>query len=178
MAAIFYTTKSITRFSGIIVNAANADLRAGAGVCGAIHAAAGPDLEVECKEIRYKIRKKKIPTGSAVITNGHVCQASWIIHAVGPIYSQYEPHEAVRLLAKTYVSCMKFLCGVDEQIVFPAISCGVYGFPIPLACEVAVNTLKYCIYSMSYAADTRIVLTAFDPVVKADYEKLGVPELY
>lgn len=173
---LFWTDRNITEFSGTIVNAANADLRKGSGVCGAIHAAAGPQLEQDCIAIRTK-RRKQIPTGSSVLTSGHNCKAQFVVHAVGPIYSQYGEADAIQLLAKTYLSAMNHAM-MDKYIVFPAISCGVYGFPIPMACKVAVNTLQHWIY-MHPDFYGKIILTAFDPAVAIEYSmKLNVDKLH
>lgn len=171
---LFYSTRNILDFSGIIVNAANSDLRHGSGVCGAIHGAAGPELDDECNNIRYKIRRKKIPTGSAVMTGAYKCNASYIIHAVGPIYSNYTHNEACRLLSKTYMNAMRFVGNCD--VAFPAISCGVYGFHIPIACKIAVTTLNYWLYN-NPNFNSSIVLTAFTQEVQLEYMKLRVEEL-
>lgn len=116
-----------------IVNAANASLRGGGGVDGAIHRAAGPELLEACKTIGG------CPTGEAVITKGYNLPAKHVIHTVGPVYSG-KPQDA-RLLASCYRNSLR-LAGENDvkTIAFPAISCGVYGYPIEDARRIAMDT--------------------------------------
>ena len=116
-----------------IVNAANTSLLGGGGVDGAIHRAAGPDLLAECRTIGG------CPTGEARITRGYNLPARHVIHTVGPVY-RGTPDDS-RLLAACYHNSLKL--AVQHQVVtiaFPAISCGVYGYPIREACRIAVDT--------------------------------------
>jgi O-acetyl-ADP-ribose deacetylase (regulator of RNase III) len=173
---IYYSTINIVEFAVTIVNAANDKLIAGGGVCGAIFKEAGPFLKKEC-DAKIKRRKKRLATGSAVCTYSYDCNATQIIHAVGPIYYNYDHATACELLSKTYVNALE--CPMHyplDEIVFPAISCGIYGFPIPDACKIAVHTLNYCLLQRRHCNVT-VILTAFDPLVKAEYIKLGLPEL-
>jgi O-acetyl-ADP-ribose deacetylase (regulator of RNase III) len=118
-----------------IVNAANTELVMGGGVCGAIFRAAGIDgLSEACRRIGG------CPTGSAVLTPAFdIGTARHIIHAVGPIYAAYSPEEAQQLLRSTYEAAIRLAadhdCGV---IAFPAISTGIYGYPLEEACREAV----------------------------------------
>lgn len=118
-----------------IVNAANSSLLGGGGVDGAIHRAAGPQLLKECRSIGG------CPTGEARITGGYQLPASHVIHTVGPVYHRMNAVEAENLLTQCYRNCLTL---ADENnlrtIAFPAISCGVYGYPIEDACRVAIDS--------------------------------------
>jgi len=116
-----------------IVNAANKSLLGGGGVDGAIHRAAGPELIKECRTLGG------CPTGEARITNGYNLPARFVIHTVGPVYSG-KPRDS-RLLTNCYENSLKLAAENNlKSIAFPAISCGVYGYPIDQACKIAINT--------------------------------------
>jgi len=116
-----------------IVNAANSALGAGGGVCGAIHRAAGPKLLEECRAIGG------CPPGEARLTGGYDLPARWVIHAVGPVWrGGGEGEHAV--LASAYSESLRLASrGELATIAFPAISTGIYGFPIEQATRVAVR---------------------------------------
>ena len=118
-----------------IVNAANTSLLGGGGVDGAIHRAAGPELLAECKTLGG------CPTGEARITGGYNLAARYVIHTVGPVYSAKAKDTARELLTRCYRNSLGLAIEYNlKSIAFPAISCGVYGYPIEAACKVAVDT--------------------------------------
>ena len=121
-----------------IVNAANSSLADGAGVTGAIFKAAGPEMA------RHTAKLGGCPTGHARLTPAFQISAptSYVIHAVGPVYDDYSPVEAVQLLSNAYRSSLELaaLNGI-KSIAFPAISTGIYGFPLKMATAVALRTV-------------------------------------
>jgi O-acetyl-ADP-ribose deacetylase (regulator of RNase III) len=131
-----------------IVNAANSQLAGGAGVDGAIHRAGGPAIMAECRQIGG------CPTGEAVITTGGNLKARHVIHTVGPIWRGGTQNEA-RLLASAYSNSLKLAVKNGLQsISFPAISCGVYGYPIQ---EAAHLSLKTCVDFARSATDLLLI---------------------
>jgi O-acetyl-ADP-ribose deacetylase (regulator of RNase III) len=117
-----------------IVNAANAELRSGGGVAGAIHRAAGPGLEGEARPLA------PIRPGEAVITGGHDLPNDYVIHTLGPVYGK--DHPEAQLLASCYRNALALAeeNGIDS-IAFPAISTGVFGYPVEEAATVALRTV-------------------------------------
>jgi len=123
-----------------IVNAANSSLLGGGGVDGAIHRRGGPDILAECKRIRAERWPEGLPTGRAVATIAGRLPAKWVIHTVGPVHSKSEDRS--HLLASCHTEVLK---AADElgakTVAFPAISTGVYGYPLELAAPVAINAV-------------------------------------
>ena len=138
-----------------IVNAANSGLMGGGGVDGAIHRAAGPKLDAACRVLHDE---GGCATGDAKLTEAYgITWARHIVHTVGPVFSEHPFEEAAALLASCYErSCDLALEAGDSSIAFPAISCGVYGFPLERALPIAIDAL------VPYVARfDRIVLAMF-----------------
>ena len=135
-----------------IVNAANTTLLGGGGVDGAIHRTAGPELLAECKNIGG------CPTGEARITKGYRLPARYVIHTVGPVY-RGRPEDS-RLLSQCYLNSLRLAVehGVTS-IAFPAISCGVYGYPIEQACKIAVDTT--CTFLTDHPSPEKVIFILF-----------------
>lgn len=144
-----------------IVNAANSGLMRGGGVCGAIFAAAGPELDVACAAIGG------CETGDAVVTPGFALPARWIVHAVGPVW--HGGHEAEpALLASCYRRSIQVAAEAGARsIALPAISTGIYGYPAPAAAEIAVATV-----SEHAGALDLVRLVAFDAATYDLYQEL------
>ncbi len=149
-----------------IVNAANTSLLGGGGVDGAIHRAAGAELLAECKTIGG------CPTGEARITRGYNLPAKQVIHTVGPVY-RGKPQDAL-LLTNCYNNSLRLAAenGVIS-IAFPAISCGVYGYPLEEACKIAVDTTgKFLKENRNPQKVIFILFSAGDKNVYDDYINL------
>lgn len=134
-----------------IGNAANAALRGGGGVDGAIHRAAGPELLQECKEIGG------CPTGEARITKGYRLPARYVIHTVGPVWHGGDRGEPEKLAA-CYRNSLELAAqnGV-RTIAFPGISTGVYGYPLEDATRLAMKTVKDCLAELPGIEEVRFV---------------------
>ncbi|MDR9467904.1 macro domain-containing protein [Marinospirillum sp.] len=143
----------ITRQSDIqaIVNAANAELRSGGGVAGAIHRAAGPELDQACRPLA------PIRPGQAVITPAYQLPNDWVVHCLGPVYGVDEPSD--QLLADCYRNALQ----VAEHhrissLAFPALSTGAFGYPMQAAAQVAFKAISEAAPSLSSVQHIRFVL--------------------
>jgi len=150
-----------------IVNAANTSLLGGGGVDGAIHRAAGPQLLAECRTIGG------CPTGQARITAGYNLPAKHVVHTVGPVYSG-KPRDA-QLLQSCYQNSLELAVSHGiRAIAFPAISCGVYGYPIEDASKIALDTcssflrnhpeLQKVVFILFSNADLRVYQRSIDRI--------------
>lgn len=149
-----------------IVNAANSALLAGGGVCGAIHDKAGPELEDACRLLA------PCPTGEARITPGFRLPARFVIHAVGPIWHGGQ-HREQEDLASAYASCIRLAKANDlSSIAFPAISTGIYGYPLALAAETAVGAVRAAL--IHPGSLTRVIFACFSPEALEAYRQAGV----
>jgi O-acetyl-ADP-ribose deacetylase (regulator of RNase III) len=134
-----------------VVNAANAALMPGGGVAGAIHRAAGPSLAEECRPLA------PIRPGECAITGGHGLPNAWVIHCLGPVYGVDEPADG--LLASCYRTALEL---ADERrlesVCFPAISTGVFGYPLEEAAEVALGAVIDAAPRLQHVKEVRFVL--------------------
>ncbi|MFI7346137.1 O-acetyl-ADP-ribose deacetylase [Streptomyces sp. NPDC049936] len=142
MTTITLVQGDITRESAdAIVNAANSSLLGGGGVDGAIHRRGGPAILAECRSLRAGHLGKGLPTGRAVATTAGDLDARWVIHTVGPVYSTTEDRSD--LLASCYRESLHLADELGARTVaFPAISTGVYRWPMDDAARIAVDTVR------------------------------------
>ena len=141
-----------------VVNAANSSLLGGGGVDGAIHRRGGPEILAECRRLRADRYPDGLPTGRAVATTAGRLPARWVIHTVGPVYSAAADRS--ELLAMCHRESLRV---ADElgaaTVAFPAISCGVYGYPLAEAAPVAVDAVRTAATSVE---EVRFVLYGDD----------------
>jgi len=146
-----------------VVNAANAELRPGGGVAGAIHRAAGPGLYEECRPLA------PLRPGEAVITGGHGLPNRYVIHCLGPVYGVDVPSDV--LLANCYRNALRQAGSRGiRSIAFPAISAGVFGYPMEAAAQVAVRTVLEEVRGLPDIRRVRFVV--FDGAARNVYEAL------
>jgi O-acetyl-ADP-ribose deacetylase (regulator of RNase III) len=147
----------------VIVNAANPGLLGGGGVDGAIHRAAGPAVLTECRAIVAQFPDRRLPRGQAVATTAGRLAARWIVHTAGPIWSASRDHSAV--LRSCYSESLRVADGLGARsVAFPAISAGVYGWPIEDAAVQAVAGVRAV--PLEHVQEVRFVLFS-EPVLAA-----------
>lgn len=142
MTAITLVRGDITRQTAdAIVNAANSSLLGGGGVDGAIHRRGGPAILEDCRKLRAARYGGGLPTGQAVATTAGDLDARWVIHTVGPVWSATEDRSA--LLASCYRESLRVADEIGARTVaFPAVSTGVYGWPMDDGARIAVETVR------------------------------------
>lgn len=153
MTTLSFTEGDITQQAvDAVVNAANSSLLGGGGVDGAIHRAGGPAILDACRELRRTSLPDGLPTGQAVATTGGNLSAQWVIHTVGPVYSTREDRSG--LLASAFRESLRVAdqLGVSS-VAFPAISAGIYGWPVDDCARIAVQTVR--------EADTQVEQVTF-----------------
>ena len=134
-----------------IVNAANAQLRSGSGVAGAIHSAAGPELDKACRSLA------PLTPGEAVISAGYQLPNTYVIHCLGPVYGIDKPEDY--FLANCYRNALNLAEGKQiSSIAIPAISTGIFAYPIELAAEIALRTVSQMLPALHYVKHIRFVL--------------------
>lgn len=146
-----------------IVNAANSSLLGGGGVDGAIHRAGGPAILEECKAIRKERLPNGLPTGEAVITTAGQLKARWVVHTVGPVWRGGNAGEP-DLLARAHRNSLTVAAAQGARtIAFPAISTGIYGYPLDRAAPLALATARdYAREHPDAFAEIRFVLYSAD----------------
>lgn len=153
-----------------IVNAANPSLLGGGGVDGAIHRAAGPGLLAECRRLPELSPGVRCPTGQARITAGHALPARHVIHVVGPVWEGGGVGEP-ELLAACYRNALRLAYDhALDSIAFPAVSCGVYGYPRAQAAAVALAAVRGALDGRDRPA--RVLFCCFDAAMAAEYRAI------
>jgi O-acetyl-ADP-ribose deacetylase len=148
-----------------VVNAANSSLLGGGGVDGAIHRRGGPEILAECRKLRESRYAEGLPTGQAIATTAGRLPARWVIHTVGPVYAKSEDRSA--LLASCYRESLRVAAELGAATVaFPAVSAGIYGWPVDDAARIAVGAVRA---SDERVDEARFVL--FTPDVYAAFER-------
>lgn len=151
-----------------IVNAANSSLLGGGGVDGAIHRAAGKQLLEECKRLRETTFKDGLPSGQAVATEGYNLPAKWVIHTVGPVFAKKTDRSDI--LASCYRESLRVADEIGaKSVAFPAISAGIYGWPMDSATEIAVRTVQ----EAETSVETVIFVPFSDGAEEMFHEALG-----
>jgi O-acetyl-ADP-ribose deacetylase (regulator of RNase III) len=158
-----------------VVNAANYFLMGGGGVDGAIHKAAGRRrLNAACREKLERMGVQGCGTGQVVLTDGFRLPAKHIIHTVGPIYADHTPQESAKLLRMCYENCMNLAWEQGfHSIAFPAVSTGIYGYPVEEACWIAYTEVMDWMESFrKHHYDMKVIFSCYTEDVYREFKKL------
>ena len=152
-----------------VVNAANSTLLGGGGVDGAIHRAGGPRILDECRRLRETSLPDGLPAGQAVATTAGDLPARWVVHTVGPVHSTREDRSAT--LASCYRESLREAARLGARsVAFPAISAGVYGWPMDDAARIAVQTIRNSGAEVAETIET-VVLVPFGDEAEAAFRR-------
>ncbi|MFI8869228.1 O-acetyl-ADP-ribose deacetylase [Streptomyces sp. NBC_01696] len=151
----------------VLVNAANSSLLGGGGVDGAIHRRGGPEILAACRDLRASHYGKGLPTGQAVATTAGRLPAQYVVHTVGPVWSRTEDRSA--LLASCYQESLRVASELEARTVaFPAISTGIYGWPLDDGARIALRTVREA--ALAPLTEVRFVL--FDQEAYARFHEV------
>jgi O-acetyl-ADP-ribose deacetylase (regulator of RNase III) len=156
----------------VIVNAANEAMLGGGGVDGAIHRAAGPGLYNACFAFPNE-NGVRLPTGQARITPAFNLPSKFIVHTAGPIWNGGDNNEE-GLLSACYLNSLMLASLHGKSVAFPAISTGIFGYPIDRACKIAIQTVKT--FDIYYKIDRVILVTFKSPEVTNCFRAMGIQE--
>ncbi|MCP3767521.1 MULTISPECIES: O-acetyl-ADP-ribose deacetylase [Streptomyces] len=169
MTVLTLVRGDITReHADALVNAANSSLLGGGGVDGAIHRRGGPEILAECRRLRASRYGRGLPVGQAVATTAGRLDARWVIHTVGPVFSREEDRS--ELLASCHRESLRVADELGARTVaFPAISTGVYRWPLDDAARIAVETVR----NTTTAVEEVVFVLFDDPAYEAFARRLG-----
>jgi O-acetyl-ADP-ribose deacetylase (regulator of RNase III) len=146
----------------VVVNAANSSLLGGGGVDGSIHRRGGPEILEDCRRLRASHYGKGLPTGRAVATTAGRLPAHWVVHTVGPVFLEEDRPARAALLASCYAESLRVAVELGARTVaFPALSAGIYGWPLEDAARIALTTVAEAVAEEGVAAaltEVRFVL--------------------
>jgi len=153
----------------VVVNAANSSLLGGGGVDGAIHRAGGPEILAECRALRASTYGRGLPVGQAVRTTAGRLPARHVVHTVGPVYSETEDRS--ELLASCYRESLRVASGLGaDSVAFPAISAGVYRWPMEDAARIALTTVRETIRTGDAGLVREVRFVLFGPEAYRTFE--------
>jgi O-acetyl-ADP-ribose deacetylase (regulator of RNase III) len=155
-----------------VVNAANSSLLGGGGVDGAIHRRGGPEILADCRALRASHYGRGLPTGQAVATTAGRLPATWVIHTVGPVYDPADPGRAA-LLASCYRESLRVAAELGARtLALPAVSTGVYGWPMADAARIALTTVRAAAGGAPGTTLTEARFVLFDEAAYTVFERV------